>query len=128
MRVLLDTHVVLPLLDHKGRTLALPLRRVLEAPDAELHASVASLWEIAIKWRLKKLDLGRPPDQFPEMLERLGMSLLNIDAAHVLAFVDPEPKTRDPFDRLLLAQCKVEGLRLLTTDRVLIAHPLAFNE
>jgi PIN domain nuclease of toxin-antitoxin system len=36
----------------------------------------------------------------------------------------PEPMTRDPFDWMLLAQCQVEGLRLLTIDRGLVGHPL----
>jgi PIN domain nuclease of toxin-antitoxin system len=42
----------------------------------------------------------------------------------MLASVDPDPKTRDPFDRMLLAQCEVEGFRLLTIDRALVSHPL----
>jgi PIN domain nuclease of toxin-antitoxin system len=55
----------------------------------------------------------------------LGINLVLIDARHVLASVLPEPATRDPFDRLLLAQCQVEGLRLVTIDRALITDRLS---
>jgi PIN domain nuclease of toxin-antitoxin system len=57
----------------------------------------------------------------------MGMTILNIAAPHVLALVTPEPRPRDPFDRLLLAQCAVENLRLVTVDRALVDHPLAFR-
>ena len=58
-------------------------------------------------------------------LERIGVRLLPIEARHVVAAADPEPETRDPFDRLLLAICQVDGLRLATIDRSLVKHPLA---
>jgi PIN domain nuclease of toxin-antitoxin system len=53
--------------------------------------------------------------------------LLAIDHHHAVADVDPEPATRDPFDRLLLAQCAIENMRLMTTDRVLAGHPFAWQ-
>lgn len=58
-------------------------------------------------------------------LEAVGLSILPIEAGHVIVASDPEPDTRDPFDRLLLAQCQVENLRLATVDRALVKHPLA---
>ncbi len=58
----------------------------------------------------------------------MGISLLDIDHHHVLAELDPEPATRDPFDRLLLAQCQVEGMQLVTIDRALAGHPLAWRD
>lgn len=125
MKILLDTHIFLPVIEGQSRTLPASVKRVLESPEAEAYVSVATLWEIAIKWRLKKLDLSQPPDRLPELIAAIGMGLVAINADHVLASVQPEPATRDPFDRLLLAQCKVEDMRLLTTDRVLVMHPLA---
>jgi hypothetical protein len=61
----------------------------------------------------------------PELLDGLGVRILAIDERHALTFVEPDPMTRDPFDRMLLAQCQVEGLRLLTIDRALVSDPLA---
>jgi PIN domain nuclease of toxin-antitoxin system len=89
--------------------------------------SVASLWEIAIKMRLGKLEPRLPLFDIPPFLDASGFILLGIDVAHVLQTLDPEPPTRDPFDRLLLAQCYVEGLKLITVDRALVDHPLAFR-
>ncbi len=61
----------------------------------------------------------------PDILSSAGLELIPINEHHVLAAVHPEPVTRDPFDRLLLAQCSVEELRLVTIDRALISHELA---
>jgi PIN domain nuclease of toxin-antitoxin system len=88
---------------------------------------VASLWEIAIKSRLNKLDPGMALDAMQPTLEGTGITILPINVGHVIAVVAPEPATRDPFDRLLLAQCEVEGLQLVTIDRALVEHPLAFR-
>ena len=88
---------------------------------------MASLWEIAIKVRLRKLALGIPLDWIPSIIDRIGLTLIAINHHHVLAVAEPEPATRDPFDRLLLAQSLVENLRLVTIDRALVGHPLAWR-
>lgn len=66
-------------------------------------------------------------DDLAAFLKALGLSLLSIEARHVIAAVGPEPETRDPFDRLLLAQCEVENLKLVTLDRALAGHRLALK-
>ena len=81
----------------------------------------------AIKTRLGKLTLGVEPRLLPKLMERMGLLLLAINSDHVLASVEPEPPTRDPFDRLLLGQCQVENLRLVTLDRALSSHPLTWR-
>lgn len=97
---------------------------MIKEPAGEFHASVASLWEIAIKQRLGKLRLTPGLNTLPELLDGMGIEMIPLNERHVLASVEPEARTRDPFDRLLLAQCKIEDLRLVTIDRALIAHPL----
>src|SRR5262245_22036894 len=127
MRLLLDTHVVIALCrDELGRRFPNALK-LLAAPDAEASVSVASFWEISIKTRLGKLDPQIPLDRLPELLGAFGLDILNITSRHAFAFVAPEPATRDPFDRMLLVQCRVEGLRLVTFDRSLATHPLALQ-
>ena len=121
MRVLLDTHILLAAIREE---LSSPLKALLDHEGTEAFVSVASFWEAAIKWRLGKLPLPARPEQLPELVEGIGFALMPILAAHAVADVDPEPPTRDPFDRLLLAQCEVEGVRLLTTDRALVDHRL----
>lgn len=127
MRLLLDTHVVVAFCRNE---LAQRFPEILEAlaePGVDACVSVASLWEIAIKIRLGKLDAQIPLDRLPDLLENFALVILDISSRHALAHVSPEPRTRDPFDRMLLAQCRLEGLRLVTIDRALAEHPLAWR-
>lgn len=127
MSLLLDTHVVIAICrEELGKTYP-GLAKIETGAPGLLAVSVASIWEIAIKTRVGKLDPGRPLDEVAEFLQGLGLELLPVRHEHVTALVDPQPETRDPFDRLLLAQCHVEGFRLVTMDRALIAHPLAWK-
>jgi PIN domain nuclease of toxin-antitoxin system len=125
MKLLLDTHVFLALIGPGAATLPAAVAALLRDRGNEHHFSAASLWEIAIKCRLGKLKLMHELPALPELLDSLGVKIIAIDERHALTSVEPEPMTRDPFDRMLLAQCQVEGLRLLTIDRALVAHPLA---
>lgn len=125
MRLLLDTHILLALIENRVAEFGSRVQSLLKNEDAEFVVSVASLWEIAIKWRLGKLELAINLEMLPELLEAMGIEVISINARHALVAVEPEPHTRDPFDRLLLAQCKIEALRLVTIDRALLDHPLA---
>jgi PIN domain nuclease of toxin-antitoxin system len=125
MRLLLDTHVLLDLTREGAHKSSPRLMKLLAAPTTESYASAASLWEIAIKTRLGKLDPGMALEDLAGYLEAIGLTILPIERRHAVCFVEPEPPTRDPFDGMLLTQCEVEGLRLATIDRALAAHPLA---
>jgi PIN domain nuclease of toxin-antitoxin system len=125
MRLLLDTQIFLAMIGRGAGSLPAVAAARLTDGGNQHHLSAASLWEIAINSRLGKLKLTRELDALPELLGRLGVEVVAIDQRHALASVEPEPATRDPFDRMLLAQCQVEGLRLVTIDRALASHPLA---
>jgi PIN domain nuclease of toxin-antitoxin system len=125
LRLLADTHVLLSLLK-TGAPLPAPHRELL-AGHKHVFTSAVSLWEIAIKWRLGKLQLGEPLEELPVAVTNIGCHILPVTAEHVLAEVDPWPDTQDPFDRLLLAICQVGDLRLVTLDRALRDHPLAWK-
>lgn len=127
MRVLLDTHVALALLRRTLAKLYPGIAHRLADPSTIAFVSVASLWETAIKTRLGKLDPGMPLLDIAAYFEAVGLSILPIEASHVIAATDPEPETRDPFDRLLLAQCQIENLKLVTMDRALVKHPLTLT-
>ncbi len=127
MRVLLDTHVALGLLRRSLPAQYPDLTRCLTDASTVVFVSVGSLWEIAIKTRLGKLDPGMPLQDIAGYFEALGLAILPIETSHVIAAADPEPQTRDPFDRLLLAQCQVEHLKLATVDRALVHHRLALR-
>ena len=127
MRLLLDSHILISLLRGHRQPLDERVHAAIRAPDTTSFASVASLWEIAIKVRLGKLDAGMSLEQIPEFLLRTGLQILMVDHRHALAEAQPAPATRDPFDRMLLSQCMVENLRLVTLDRALAVHPLAWK-
>lgn len=127
MRLLLDTNVLIALVDARLEALGRDKSNAVTGSETALYVSVASLWEIAIKVRLGKLELGISPTALPALIESMGITLLIINQHHVLTVAEPEPTTRDPFDRLLLAQCQVENLRLMTLDRALEKHRLAWR-
>jgi len=80
--------------------------------------SAASVWEIAIKWSSGRLELPAAPAAIiPDALARQGVRSLPIANAHALAVTDLPFHHADPFDRLLIAQAKIEGLAILTSDR-----------
>ena len=126
MTLLLDTSVIIPLANNEIDRLPTTIRRELSGAH-QFAASTASLWEIAIKHRQGKLALPVELRALPAYLNAFGIRLLDIRLDHVLADVDPLPATKDPFDRLLLAICDVEHMRLLTTDAKLASHPLAWR-
>ncbi|MFZ0606800.1 MAG: type II toxin-antitoxin system VapC family toxin [Xanthobacteraceae bacterium] len=128
MRLLLDTHILIVLARHELGRLGGSMASAVTSTENVAFASAASVWEIAIKSRLGKIDAGLPLDELPDYFQAIGLNLLVIDHRHAVRSFDPEPATRDPFDRLLLAQCAVEQLRLVTLDRVLARHPLAWSE
>jgi PIN domain nuclease of toxin-antitoxin system len=127
MRLLLDTSIVVPIARLKREKLSRACRVALEDPDNIRFVSVVSLWEIAVKTRLKKLETAIALRDLPAYLTGLGMESIVVEAEHVLADLRTDVATRDPFDRLLVAQCEVENLQLVTTDPVLLAHPLAWR-
>jgi PIN domain nuclease of toxin-antitoxin system len=101
------------------------LRDVVDDPRRH-YVSVVSIWEIAIKFEKGKLYLAMQIDQIAPLLERLNIELLPMTLEHAVAVATPLPETKDPFDRLLLAICAVEGRRLVTTDQRLEGHRLVY--
>lgn len=127
MRLLLDTNILIPIARRRLEDLDRRMAVAVTSRSNSLYASVASLWEIAIKTRIGKLDSRIEPQDLPDYLANEGIQLFAIEAQHaVMELADP-PSTNDPFDRLLLAQCEVEGLRLVTRDSKLAKHRLAWR-
>ncbi len=128
MRLLLDSHILLAVTRRQAASLGRAIEALFDAPDHEKIVSAASLWEIAIKHRLAKLQLDMPLERLPEYFTSLGYGLLDVSHHHAIEELHEVPSTRDPFDRLLLAQCQLEGMRLVTLDRALARHPLAWRD
>jgi len=116
MKLLLDTHVWLWTLVSPER-IPSGIFAELTEPGNQLFLSAASSWEIAIKYRLRKLPLPEPPIRFvPARLSRDGVIPLPIEHLHALAVTDLPLHHSDPFDRLLIAQARLEGMTLATVD------------
>ena len=128
MRLLLDSHILLAITSREVSKLGGGIVALLDATEHQKFVSAASLWELAIKYRLSKLRLDVPLDNFADYFTALEYGLLNVDHRHAVEPLEIAPPTRDPFDRLLLAQCQIEGMRLVTRDRALLAHPLAWRQ
>lgn len=111
-RYLVDTHVALWWLADDKR-LSPTSRETIAVPTNEPFVSAASLWEIAIKRRLGKL---QAPAELPDILLEEGFGMLPISAVHTWAVQDLPLHHRDPFDRLLVAQATVEALPIVTAD------------
>lgn len=127
MRLLLDSNIVLPIVREEREVLSTQVNLLLSAGSNDIFVSTASLWEMAIKARLGKLPPGMPVRRLPVSVLAFGYSLVAIDQHHAVEDLLDEPATNDPFDRILLAQCQVEGMRLVTTDRGLQRHPLVWR-
>lgn len=115
MRILLDTHIYLWCLDNDRRLPKAARNRIMEA--TEVFVSSASLWEIAIKVKLRKLKAD--VEELISAIDESGFTELPITSKHIAQIGQLPDVHRDPFDRLLIAQMLSEPLRLMTRDAVL---------
>ena len=122
MNLLLDTHVLLWAAGVPER-LPVTARALIEHRDTELFFSAASLWEVAIKSGLGRADFRVDPRVLRRGLLENGYAELPVTGAHAVAVDLLPPIHRDPFDRLLVAQARVEGFTLLTADEVVSRYP-----
>ena len=122
MKLLLDTHTFLWLVE--GSPLLSAAAQIALADSAnDLFLSVASVWELAIKTGNKKLTLRDPLDVFvAKWTATYQLHLLPIQTPHVLAVVGLPDHHKDPFDRILIAQAVVEGMRLVSADSKLAPY------
>jgi PIN domain nuclease of toxin-antitoxin system len=123
VRLLLDTRVALWTVIGDPRLS--PAARSAVDGNEEVHVSVVSLWEIAIKFALRK---GRPTDMpvSPQRALELFISsrfvILPVFQRHALAVAELPPARSDPFERMLIAQARSEPLRLLTSDTAVASY------
>ena len=122
MRYLLDTNALLWFLAG-DKKLSGRARQLVEDPSNEKFLSIVSLWEVAIKVRLEKLELDKPFEQvFPERLDFNGIQILDITVDSLITLTTLPFHHRDPFDRLIIAQGLVEGLPIISVDTVFDAY------
>lgn len=108
------------------RRLSRTARRILNDPDSRLVVSVASLWEILLKHRAGRLELNMDVgDLLSELASQSSWRVLPVAVTHLPAFLDLPNVHKDPFDRLLIAQARSEGMVILTAHSAIRRYPVA---
>lgn len=116
MNLLLDTHLLLWAAGEPER-LSEKARDLLLDPANRLMFSSASIWEVGIKRNLGRADFNVDPRRLWRMLLANAYFELSVSSEHALVAGDLPALHKDPFDRILIAQARVEGLQLLTVDK-----------
>jgi len=116
MRYLLDTHTFI-WWDSNASDLSSTVFKLLKNPDNAFWLSIASIWEMQIKYEASKLTLRMPlPDIVQHQQKENRIELLPITLRHVLGLDGLPLHHKDPFDRILIAQAQVEQLTLVSHD------------
>ena len=121
MKLLLDTHILL-WTDGQSGKLSESIQTVLAKPENCLFFSAASIWEIIIKLGLGREDFKVDPYRLRKVLVVHGYTELPVTAEHALKVETLPPLHKDPFDRLLIAQARTEGMLLLTGDTSVVQY------
>lgn len=122
MKLLIDTHLLL-WAAAGDRRIPRAAREAMADPDNDLIFSIASLWEIAIKRGLRQADFEADPRLLRRGAIDNGYRELPILGEHAVAVGALPLIHKDPFDRMLISQAQVEGMVLLTMDKVLVRYP-----
>jgi PIN domain nuclease of toxin-antitoxin system len=117
MDILLDTHVFIWFIED-NKSLSKNLKKDIENPANSIYVSMASHWEMAIKYSLGKLNFKlKLPKVFDQIIEN-GFNIMSISSIHILKSSELTFHHRDPFDRLIIAQSIVEDMHIITADDI----------
>ncbi len=119
-RFLLDSHVLLWWAENP-ELLSMESRHALADGRHLVFVSVATIWELGIKEASGKIKL---PEDIRTMIKANRFDVLSITADHALAAASLPPHHRDPFDRMLVAQAKIDGFTLITRDDMLTKYDI----
>jgi PIN domain nuclease of toxin-antitoxin system len=119
MKAIVDTHLLLQILIDDPK-LSAAARELLADPANEIFVSMASLWEISVKFSLGKLKAD--PQTVSEAVSQSGFSRLNVEDAHMQVLSGLPWRHNDLFGRIIVAQSIAEPMKLLTSDWRLAAY------
>jgi len=122
MSYLLDTHTFLWFINDDP-ALSNPAKTLIEASEQSIYLSIASLWEMAIKVSLDKLEVPAPFTEFVlQQLYANNIALLDIKVEHLGVVATLPFHHRDPFDRLIIAQALSENFPIIGRDAIFDAY------
>lgn len=115
MKLLLDTHALIWFINGDKQ---LPQKsiEIIRQIDLKCFVSIASIWEIAIKISLGKLELNGGFNEISEIMKKFEIELLPLAFEHISKLIDLEFHHRDPFDRIIIAQGLIEKMTVVTKD------------
>ncbi len=119
MKVLLDTNALIWWMEDDAH-LGPQARNILANPANLIVASLVSIWEITMKWRSGKYPLSGAA--YAQFVEDEGVDMIGILPGHVAAIEALDYHHKDPFDHLIIAQAKVEGAVIMTSDEAMRAY------
>jgi PIN domain nuclease of toxin-antitoxin system len=123
MDILLDTHALWWFLNGSDK-MPDTIKGIILNHENTVYISIASIWEVAIKISIGKLNFDGGIDRFIEAIESEDFLLLDITPKHIKAVVDMTFIHRDPFDRMLVAQAIVEELPVMTIDSNMVKYDI----
>ncbi|WP_341224687.1 type II toxin-antitoxin system VapC family toxin [uncultured Arcticibacterium sp.] len=114
---LLDSHALIWFLSG-SKEMPKKIQKIITDTENECYVSIASIWEIGLKINLGKLQLGISFEELAEVLNLNQIKTLPITFKHILALNKLENIHKDPFDRIILCQSKIEKIKLISRDSV----------
>lgn len=120
MKLLLDTHIILWALDDNPK-LSRQARKIIMDVENDIYYSSASIWETTIKYMAKPDKIHISGSKLSDLCREMGYLMLPIADDHVkaletLTYHNQDSAHNDPFDRIMLAQAKADGLKFVTHD------------
>ena len=115
MKFLLDTHTFIWGCEDSDK-LSYAAKKIINSADNLKYISLASIWEFSIKYSMGKLKFEGGLSRLYEIVSQYGLTILPITKTHLANVIDLPFIHRDPFDRLLIATARAEGITILTAD------------
>lgn len=118
---LLDTHVLLWFLSGED-SLSTKVKQILKDTSNPCFVSIASIWEIAIKLKIGKLQLDYDFDKLAELLYDNEIDIIQLTFDHVSTLLSLDDFHRDPFDRIILSTAKFEQMSVISKDQAFLNY------
>lgn len=124
MKVLLDTNALIWFAEGNNR-LSIKAKSEIEDLDNKRFVSTVSLWEIAIKSSINKLELKKSFKEIYQFSYENDINLITVQVAHLHTLLTLERYHSDPFDRLPISQAITENMAIITVDKQFGVYPIS---